>query len=85
MAAWIWIVVVVHVAVSLSLIGAILLHSGRGAGLSDVFGGGGLPSGFAGSSIIERNLDRITVGLGITFGVTSFILMLAMRVTAAVK
>jgi preprotein translocase subunit SecG len=77
----IWVVGTIHVLVSLGLIGAILLHSGKGTGLSNAFGGG-LPSTFAGTSIIERNLDRITVGLGITFGITSFALMLLLRGTA---
>lgn len=71
----------IHVLVSVGLIVAILLHSGKGAGLSDAFGGG-LPSTFAGTSMIERNLDRITVALGIAFGITSFVLMLALRGTS---
>ena len=39
----------------------ILLHKGRGGGLSDMFGGG-VSSGLGGSSVAERNLDRITIG-----------------------
>jgi preprotein translocase subunit SecG len=78
----IWVVGAIHVLVSLGLIGAILLHSGKGTGLSNAFGGG-LPSTFAGTSIIERNLDRITVGLGIIFGITSFSLMLLLRGSAS--
>lgn len=81
MAAWIWVVAAIHVLVSVGLVAAILLHSGKGAGLSDAFGGG-LPNTFAGTSMIERNLDRITVGLGVAFGVTSFVLMLALRATS---
>ena len=42
----------------------ILLHKGRGGGLSDMFGGG-ISSGLGGSSVAERNLDRITVGAGV--------------------
>jgi preprotein translocase subunit SecG len=49
---------------SLLLIMLVLLHKGRGGGLSDMFGGG-VSSGLGGSSIAERNLDRITVGAGI--------------------
>ncbi len=41
----------------------VLLHKGRGGGLSDMFGGG-VSSSLGGSSIAERNLDRLTVGLG---------------------
>ena len=42
----------------------ILLHKGRGGGLSDMFGGG-VSSGLGGSSVAERNLDRITIGIGL--------------------
>ena len=41
----------------------VLLHKGRGGGLSDMFGGG-VSSGLGGSSVAERNLDRITIGVG---------------------
>ncbi|MDF1602664.1 preprotein translocase subunit SecG [Nocardioides sp. YIM 152315] len=46
------------------LILLVLLHKGRGGGLSDMFGGG-VSSSLGGSSIAERNLDRLTVGTGI--------------------
>jgi preprotein translocase subunit SecG len=46
------------------LILLVLLHKGKGGGLSDMFGGG-ISSSLGGSSAAERNLDRITVGLGI--------------------
>ncbi|MBA2952871.1 preprotein translocase subunit SecG [Nocardioides sp. MAH-18] len=42
----------------------VLLHKGRGGGLSDMFGGG-VSSSLGGSSVAERNLDRLTVGIGI--------------------
>jgi preprotein translocase subunit SecG len=42
----------------------ILLHKGRGGGLSDMFGGG-VSSGLGGSSVAEKNLDRITVGVAL--------------------
>ncbi|CAB4852003.1 unannotated protein [freshwater metagenome] len=45
----------------------VLLHKGKGGGLSDMFGGG-ISSSFGGSSAAERNLDRITVGLGVMWG-----------------
>jgi len=41
----------------------VLLHKGRGGGLSDMFGGG-VSSSLGGSSVAERNLDRLTVGIG---------------------
>ncbi|HYO32489.1 MAG TPA: preprotein translocase subunit SecG [Nocardioidaceae bacterium] len=46
------------------LIVMILLHKGRGGGLSDMFGGG-MSSGLGGSSVAEKNLDRITVGIAL--------------------
>ncbi len=57
-------VLIIHVGVALALILLILLHSGRGGGLSDMFGGG-MSTGLGGSSVAERNLDRITIGAGI--------------------
>lgn len=51
---------------SLLLILLVLLHKGRGGGLSDMFGGG-MSSGLGGSSVAERNLDRITVGIGLVW------------------
>ncbi|HSX67564.1 preprotein translocase subunit SecG [Nocardioides sp.] len=52
------------VATSFLLIVLVLLHKGRGGGLSDMFGGG-VSSTLGGSSVAERNLDRLTVGLGL--------------------
>ena len=49
---------------SLLLTLLILLHKGRGGGLSDMFGGG-VSSSLGGSSVAERNLDRLTVGIGL--------------------
>jgi preprotein translocase subunit SecG len=54
------------VATSLLLILLVLLHKGRGGGLSDMFGGG-VSSSLGGSSVAERNLDRLTVGLGLVW------------------
>lgn len=51
---------------SLIEIALVLLHKGRGGGLSDMFGGG-VSSGLGGSSVAERNLDRITVGIGLVW------------------
>jgi len=54
---------------SLLMILLVLLHKGRGGGLSDMFGGG-VSSGLGGSSVAERNLDRITVGIGVVWFAT---------------
>jgi preprotein translocase subunit SecG len=53
-----YIVLVINVISMISLIAGILLHSGRGGGLSDMFGGGG--GAALGSTAAERNLNRIT-------------------------
>jgi preprotein translocase subunit SecG len=71
-------VIGVHVLVSLMLVLLILLHSGRGGGLSDMFGGG-MGGTAAGSTVVERNLDRITVATAIVFAFTTVIL--AIRIT----
>ncbi len=68
-------VVVVHVLVSILLIMFILLKSGRGGGLSDMFGGGAMTS-MTGSTVVEKNLDRLTVITGVVFAVTTMVLSL---------
>ncbi|HEY5183110.1 MAG: preprotein translocase subunit SecG [Phycicoccus sp.] len=45
----------------------VLLHKGKGGGLSEMFGGG-MSSTMSGSSVAERNLDRFTVALGLVWG-----------------
>ena len=71
-------IVVVHVAVALLLVLLVLLHSGRGGGLSDMFGGG-IGSAAAGSTVMERNLDRITVAVAVVFSFTTVILALRLQ------
>ena len=70
-------VVGVHILVSVLLIVLILLHSGRGGGLSDMFGG--MSSAAAGSTVVERNLDRITVATAVTFAFTTVILAIRLQ------
>jgi preprotein translocase subunit SecG len=55
--------VVVNVT-SLLLIALVLLHKGKGGGLSDMFGGG-FSSSMGGSNVVERNLDRMTIAFGL--------------------
>jgi preprotein translocase subunit SecG len=71
-------VVFIHVGVSLALILLVLLHSGRGGGLSDMFGGAG-GSAAAGSTVVERNLDRITVTAAVIFAFTTVILAIRLQ------
>jgi preprotein translocase subunit SecG len=56
----------------------VLLHKGRGGGLSDMFGGG-VSTGLGGSSVAERNLDRITVGIGLVWLLCIFALGLLLK------
>ncbi|MCI7305688.1 MULTISPECIES: preprotein translocase subunit SecG [Trueperella] len=58
--------IVVLVLSSLLLIGSILLHKGRGGGVSDVFGGG-ISTSMRSSGVAERNLNRITVGVALVW------------------
>ena len=57
---------VILVITSVLLIVLILLHRGKGGGLSDLFGGG-VSSSIGGSSVAEKYLDRLTVGLGLVW------------------
>jgi preprotein translocase subunit SecG len=54
---------------SILLIVLVLLHKGKGGGLSDLFGGG-VSTSLGGSSVAERNLDRVTVGLALIWAAT---------------
>ena len=60
---------IILIATSLLMIMLVLLHKGRGGGLSDMFGGG-VSSSLGGSSVAERNLDRLTVGIGVIWFAT---------------
>jgi preprotein translocase subunit SecG len=68
----------VHLLVSLFLLLFILLHAGRGGGLSDMFGGASGGS-MAGSTVVERNLDRITVATAVMFTFTTVLLALRLK------
>jgi preprotein translocase subunit SecG len=57
-------IILVITSVALALF--VLMHKGRGGGLSDLFGGG-ISSSLGGSSVAERNLDRITVVIGVVW------------------
>jgi len=72
------IVLVVQVVSCLLLIFLVLLHSGRGGGLSDMFGGG-LGASAAGSTVVEKNLDRITVVVALVFTLASVALALLLN------
>jgi len=73
------ILIVIDIIVALILIFLILLHSGRGGGLSDMFGGGQLGGSMAGSTVVERNLDRLTIITAVIFTFTTVILSLRLQ------
>jgi preprotein translocase subunit SecG len=56
----------VHLLLCGILIMFVLMHRGQGGGLSDMFGGG-VGGGLQGSAVVERNLDRLTVVMGLIF------------------
>lgn len=63
---------------SLLLMLLVLMHKGKGGGLSDMFGGG-MQSSVGGSSVAERNLDRITVVVGLAWFACIMVLGLLMK------
>jgi preprotein translocase subunit SecG len=65
--------IIIHLFCSLLLIVFILLHAGRGGGVSEMFGGG-MQSQAMGSTVVEKNLDRITVITAIVFTGTTILL-----------
>ena len=64
---------VIHIAVSVAMIMLVLLHAGRGGGVSEMFGGG-MQSQAMGSTVMEKNLDRITVIIALIFAGTTVLL-----------
>ena len=65
----------VQVALSIVVIFLVLMHSGKDAGLSGAFGVGSGSGPFGGGSLVERNLNRWTVGFAIAFFVNTIILL----------
>jgi preprotein translocase subunit SecG len=72
------ILLVLQIATALLLILFILLHAGRGGGLSDMFGGQ-MGGSMAGSTVVERNLDRITVATALVFTFATVLLALRLK------
>ena len=70
--------VVIEIVSAFSLVFLILMHSGKGGGLSDMFGGSG-GAAASGSTVVERNLDRITVTVAVIFALTSLTLDLRLQ------
>ena len=66
---------VIQIFFAVVLIFCILLHSGKDAGLSGAFGVGGGGGGLGGGSMVERNLDRVTVLIAVLFAVNTIVLL----------
>jgi preprotein translocase subunit SecG len=75
------ILIVLHLIASGLLLLFVLLHAGRGGGLSDMFGGAAGGGSMAGSTVVEKNLDRITVATAIIFTFTTILLALRLETT----
>jgi preprotein translocase subunit SecG len=60
---------IVLITTSALMVLLVLLHKGKGGGLSDLFGGG-ISSSLGGSSVVERNLDRLTIATGVIWFVS---------------
>jgi preprotein translocase subunit SecG len=69
------VLLVLDVSTAILLIVFVLLHAGRGGGLSDMFGGQ-MGGSMAGSTVVERNLDRITIVTATVFTFTTVLLAL---------
>ena len=66
---------VIQVIISVVLIFLVLMHSGKDAGLSGAFGVGTGAGPFGGGSLVERNLNRWTIGFAVAFFVNTIILL----------
>ena len=75
-----YIAIAIHVICAIGLVLFVLLHSGKGTGVSSLFGAG-MPSSATGTGMIEKNLDRITVAFAAGYGLTALVLMLTWPAT----
>jgi preprotein translocase subunit SecG len=69
---------VILIITSLLMVLLVLLHKGKGGGLSDLFGGG-ITSSLGSSSVVERNLDRITIFTGIIWFISIVVLGILLK------
>ncbi len=73
-----WLYIIIEVLSAIGLVFLILMHSGKGGGLSDMFGGS-VGAAASGSTVVERNLDRITVTVAVIFALTTLTLDLRLQ------
>lgn len=73
-----WVYIVIEIISAVALVFLILMHSGKGGGLSDMFGGS-VGAAAQGSTVVERNLDRITVTVAVMFALCTLTLDLRLQ------
>ena len=73
-----WVYIIIEILSAVALVFLILMHSGKGGGLSDMFGGS-VGAAAQGSTVVERNLDRITVTVAVVFALTTLVLDLRLQ------
>ncbi|MGC2168516.1 MAG: preprotein translocase subunit SecG [Acidimicrobiales bacterium] len=73
-----WVIIAVEAAAAVALVFLVLLHSGRGGGISDLMGGS-IGSAATGSTVVERNLDRITIAVALVFTFSTLALDLRLQ------
>lgn len=73
---------VLLVLTSIGMMVLVLLHKGKGGGLSNMFGGG-VSSSLGGSAVVEKNLDRLTIVCGLVWAVCIIALGLLLKDTSA--
>jgi preprotein translocase subunit SecG len=71
-------ILVVDILACFGLVFLILMHSGKGGGLSDMFGGS-VGQAAAGSTVVEKNLDRITITVALIFAFSTLVLTLRLK------
>ncbi len=71
-------ILVIDLLASFSLVFLIIMHSGKGGGLSDMFGGS-VGQAAAGSTVVEKNLDRITITVALIFAFSTLVLTLRLQ------
>ena len=73
-----WLYIILEVVSAVGLVFLVLMHSGRGGGMSDLLGGS-IGSAAQGSTVVERNLDRITVAVALIFAFSTLTLDLRLQ------
>ncbi len=73
-----WVFIIIEVITALGLVFLVLMHSGRGGGMSDLLGGS-VGQAAQGSTVVEKNLDRITIAVALIFAFSTLTLDLRLQ------